>query len=213
VTLPTSSTPPPKPEIHVPEDASDRHPRRPPPRRGTTVTTLTNEDIVNGGADTFPDLCRPPRRRDTIGTVLTNVMILPARIPPSFTFLDILPIAPFVRSRARRGKQVQGRRAARVRARMLRTQGSHNIPLEISFYLSSFVSALQRRKSIDPPTLSEPFPFVSDFPFSQCLWHSVTAVLHNSVTQLVDALTGLERILTAPIPFSCVLNPRFMLTS
>jgi ion channel-forming bestrophin family protein len=33
------------------------------------------------------------------------------------------------------------------------------------------------------------------------------AALMNALTQLVDALTGLERILTTPIPFSYVLMP------
>ncbi|KAJ8689649.1 hypothetical protein PTI98_012530 [Pleurotus ostreatus] len=58
---------------------------------------------------------------------------------------------------------------------------SHNIPLEISLYLSSYVAALQRRHTIDVPT---------------------TNSLLLSLGQLVDSLTGLERILTTPIPFS-----------
>jgi predicted membrane chloride channel (bestrophin family) len=31
------------------------------------------------------------------------------------------------------------------------------------------------------------------------------ALLYATLNQLVDALTGLERILTTPIPFSCVI--------
>jgi len=58
---------------------------------------------------------------------------------------------------------------------------SHNIPLEISLYLSSYISALQARKAIDPAT---------------------TTALLNGLLSLTDSLTGLERILTTPIPFS-----------
>lgn len=57
----------------------------------------------------------------------------------------------------------------------------NNVPLEISLYLTSYISALQTRKTVDNSTLG---------------------VLHASLNQLVDALTGLERILATPIPFS-----------
>ncbi|KAG1730965.1 UPF0187-domain-containing protein [Suillus paluster] len=57
----------------------------------------------------------------------------------------------------------------------------NNVPLEISLYLSSYISALQVRKTVDPPTIS---------------------LLYTTLNQLIDALTGLERILTTPIPVS-----------
>jgi predicted membrane chloride channel (bestrophin family) len=34
------------------------------------------------------------------------------------------------------------------------------------------------------------------------------ALLYTTLNQLVDALTGLERILTTPIPVSCVIGMR-----
>jgi len=58
---------------------------------------------------------------------------------------------------------------------------SHNIPLEITLYLSAYIAALQQRKQCDVPTIN---------------------MLLNSLNALVDSLTGLERILTTPIPFS-----------
>ncbi|KAG0694489.1 Bestrophin, RFP-TM, chloride channel-domain-containing protein [Suillus ampliporus] len=57
----------------------------------------------------------------------------------------------------------------------------NNVPLEISLFLSSYISALQVRKTVDAPTIS---------------------LLYTTLNQLVDALTGLERILTTPIPVS-----------
>ncbi|TRM58542.1 Bestrophin, RFP-TM, chloride channel-domain-containing protein [Schizophyllum amplum] len=64
---------------------------------------------------------------------------------------------------------------------MINSTVSHNLPLELSLYLSSYISALQIRKAIDVPTIN---------------------TMIAALNQLVDALTGLERILTTPIPFS-----------
>jgi len=105
--------------------------------------------------------------------------------PPKYSLLDFFPFSLLVRMLTKdglhkNGNAVKGRRAAKRRATM-RSQHLYNIPLEISLYLGSYVSALQSRKVVDAPT---------------------TTVLLATITQLVDALTGLERILTTPIPFS-----------
>lgn len=60
-----------------------------------------------------------------------------------------------------------------------------NVPLEISMYLTSYVCKLQAHHTVDDPTL---------------------ALLYATLNQLMDALTGLERILTTPIPFSYSLH-------
>ncbi|KAG6883533.1 hypothetical protein C0992_008533 [Termitomyces sp. T32_za158] len=79
------------------------------------------------------------------------------------------------------GWEVKGKTAAKLRAKIRDTTKSHNIPLEMSLYLSSYIAALQDRKQADAQTISN---------------------LFTSLNQLVNALTGLERILTTPIPFS-----------
>lgn len=56
-----------------------------------------------------------------------------------------------------------------------------NVPLEIIMFMSSWVAALQKRKTIDVPT-------------ANCL------LLH--LNQFNDSLVALERILTTPIPWS-----------
>ncbi|KAG1769388.1 Bestrophin, RFP-TM, chloride channel-domain-containing protein [Suillus occidentalis] len=66
-------------------------------------------------------------------------------------------------------------------ARSIFRYRKHNVPLEISLFLSSYISALQTRKVVDAPTIT---------------------LLYTTLNQLVDALTGLERILTTPIPVS-----------
>jgi len=107
--------------------------------------------------------------------------LLPARNPPKFAIFDVFPFSLLVRQLTQRGKDIKGKKAARARATMREHVVSHNIPLEISLYLSSYISALQARKAIDPAT---------------------TTSLLNALLSLTDSLTGLERILTTPIPFS-----------
>ncbi|KAF9230804.1 Bestrophin, RFP-TM, chloride channel-domain-containing protein [Melanogaster broomeanus] len=116
--------------------------------------------------------------------------LLPASEPPKRSLFDLFPFSLLVKMLTHKGHIVKGKKAARLRARMGNQQGgiSHNIPLEISLYLSSYISALQTRKAgVDAPTIT---------------------MLYSSLNQLVDALTGLERILTTPIPFSSVLISR-----
>ncbi|KAJ7143744.1 Bestrophin, RFP-TM, chloride channel-domain-containing protein [Mycena epipterygia] len=115
-----------------------------------------------------------------------EAFLLPGSMPPKYHLFDLFPFSLLVRCLTKRGREVKGKKAARLRAKMLMEKngqgsGSHNLPLEISLYLSSWIAAMQHRKQPDVPT---------------------TNTLLASLNQLVDALTGLERILTTPIPFS-----------
>ncbi|KAK7457089.1 hypothetical protein VKT23_010390 [Stygiomarasmius scandens] len=107
--------------------------------------------------------------------------LLPSRDPPKYGLFDIFPLSLLVQMLTKRGKELKGKKAARLRAKMRNVGISHNLPLEISLYLSSYISALQARKINEVPT---------------------TNTLIAALNQLVDSLTGLERILTTPIPFS-----------
>ncbi|KAA1472691.1 UPF0187-domain-containing protein [Dentipellis sp. KUC8613] len=107
--------------------------------------------------------------------------LFPARMPPKYHFFDLFPFSLFVRLLTKDGHDIKGKKGARMRAKIRSRAVTHNLPLEISLYLSSWIAALQARKAIDPPT---------------------TTMLITTLNQLVDALTGLERILTTPIPFS-----------
>ena len=62
---------------------------------------------------------------------------------------------------------------------------------------SSYVSALQARKATDAATTSEHLP-----ERSPDLHSRPSGALLNALLSLTDSLTGLERILTTPIPFS-----------
>ncbi|KAF8965387.1 Bestrophin, RFP-TM, chloride channel-domain-containing protein [Flammula alnicola] len=107
--------------------------------------------------------------------------LMPAQMPPKYGFFDIFPFSLLVNFLAEKGRQVKGKKAARLRAKLRNQAISHNLPLELSLYLSSYIAAVQARKTCDVPT---------------------TNTLLGSLNQLVDSLTGLERILTSPIPFS-----------
>ncbi|CAG7850261.1 SubName: Full=Uncharacterized protein {ECO:0000313/EMBL:CCA71351.1} [Serendipita indica DSM 11827] len=113
--------------------------------------------------------------------------LLPSRNPPRTSIFDIWPFTLLVRPLTKRGKKLGGKTAMRARAKLGLGRGedhqvvSGNIPLEISLYISAYISALQQRKCCDVPTIN---------------------LLINSLNAMVDSLTGLERILTTPIPFS-----------
>ena len=66
--------------------------------------------------------------------------LLPAVNPPKYSLFDLFPFSLLIRMLTKRGVDVKGKRAARMRARMgeCRDGGSHNIPLEISLYLVRF---------------------------------------------------------------------------
>jgi putative membrane protein len=80
--------------------------------------------------------------------------LLPARNPPPWGLFDTFPFSLLVKHRTRHGKETAGRKAARMRAKLRSESVSHNLPLEISLYLSSYVGALQARKTLDAPTTS-----------------------------------------------------------
>lgn len=72
---------------------------------------------------------------------------------------------------------------AREREKASRNGGGigQNVPLEISMFMSVWLAQMQRRKTIDVPT---------------------TNSLLACIQQMSEALVGLERILTTPIPWS-----------
>jgi len=94
--------------------------------------------------------------------------------------MDWFPFSLVARFLTDERKQIKGMQYAAMLAKK-DTPGSQNIPLEISLYLSSYVAELQHRKVTTVPTANN---------------------LLGSINQLGDALTGLDRILTTPIPFS-----------
>jgi hypothetical protein len=64
--------------------------------------------------------------------------LLPARMPPRYSYLDMFPFSLMLKFLIRRGKQVKGKKANRLRVKLNHDAGSHNLPLEISLYLVRF---------------------------------------------------------------------------
>ncbi|KAG8974333.1 hypothetical protein FRC05_007639 [Tulasnella sp. 425] len=111
--------------------------------------------------------------------------LLPASDPPKWAVIDVFPLSLFIKPLLNKGKSVAGKKAAKMKATRRAGNVNHNIPLEITFYLSSYIAEIQRRKIADVPTLN---------------------LLLANLNLLSDSLTGLERILTTPIPFSYTIH-------
>jgi hypothetical protein len=96
----------------------------------------------------------PPATAQTWRPVLA-----PARDPPVFRWSETFPIRYFVMERQRIKREEREARAREgIRARKERARaGGHgqNIPCEIALFMSSYVNALQKRKSADIATVSE----------------------------------------------------------
>lgn len=64
-----------------------------------------------------------------------DVVLLPASLPPKHSVFDIFPLSLFIKCLWRKGKVVEGKKAARMRAKHVVV--TRNVPLEISMYLVS----------------------------------------------------------------------------
>ncbi|KAF7327759.1 hypothetical protein MKEN_00355500 [Mycena kentingensis (nom. inval.)] len=160
-----------------------------PPTRDNSLEEKESQkgaDLARATSTTSVRTLRSPLPGEPQKVILPRsdeAFLLPGKLPPGYHIFDLWPLSMLVSCLTARGRSVKGKKAARIRAKMLRenAKGSHNLPLEISLYLSSYIAALQRRKQLDVPT---------------------TNMLLGTLNQLVDALTGLERILTTPVPHS-----------
>ncbi|KAG8935197.1 hypothetical protein FRC01_007430 [Tulasnella sp. 417] len=126
-------------------------------------------------------------RPDPVPSIQAGVQrqssLLPSNDPPKWAMFDVFPFSLFIKPLLKKGKTVAGKKAAKLKAK--EGNVNHNVPLEITFYLSSYIAEIQRRKIADVPTLN---------------------LLLGNLTLLSDSLTGLERILTTPIPFSYTIH-------
>lgn len=164
----------------------------------------------------------PEARRQSIqsrGNVVLSreeeFIIQPGYLPPTYPLLDLFPFSIIMGCLSRHRKRQKGRKV--VGARRV-TTATHNIPLEISLYLvgSSFYDGrkffLFSRAPISRHYKNENFwmflQLVCDFKSSILIRFGDRRpdTLLQSLNQLVDSLTGLERILTTPIPYSYVFD-------
>ncbi|KAF5339585.1 hypothetical protein D9611_011411 [Ephemerocybe angulata] len=119
--------------------------------------------------------------RNVVPLAEEEAHLYPSSMPPRYTIFDLFPFSLLIGLVSRTGREVKGKKATRIRAKMKQKTISHNLPLEISLYLSSYIASLEARKICNDPT---------------------TNALHATLNTLVESLTDLERILTTPVPFS-----------
>ncbi|GAA5946156.1 hypothetical protein JCM3775_006300 [Rhodotorula graminis] len=92
---------------------------------------------------------------------------------------------------SRSGRRRRRMRREKGKKEPLQTrEGGDNVPLELILLLSGWVAALQRRKTIDVPTIN---------------------ALLGALQALSDALTGLERVLLTPMPIAYSLHLRHVI--
>ncbi|KAH8913550.1 UPF0187-domain-containing protein [Atractiella rhizophila] len=111
----------------------------------------------------------------------------PARNPPDFNWIDdlfqfLIPVRSAFKYISRRARSKDGQRRKGKKRKPLTQE---NIPLELTLVLSSYISTLAKRKTIDAPTVSAMLLSVSNF---------------------TTALASLERILTTPIPVGYAIH-------
>ncbi|OAV86413.1 hypothetical protein PTTG_29921 [Puccinia triticina 1-1 BBBD Race 1] len=107
--------------------------------------------------------------------------LLPGYNPPRKTLIDRFPFLRVFKSLIKGSKNACGVRQASDR----RYCPGENIPLEILWHMSIYLSTLQARKVIDVPT---------------------TNTFNATLVGLSDALTNVERVLTTPIPFGYLVH-------
>lgn len=61
--------------------------------------------------------------------------LMPARMPPKYGLFDLFPFSMLVRLLTKKGKDISGKKAAKMRAKLRSNVETHNLPLEISLYL------------------------------------------------------------------------------
>jgi putative membrane protein len=144
-----------------------------------------------------------------------EVELAPSSDPPKWGVFDVWPLSLLVKLLTKRGKNVAGKKAAKERAR--HAVVSHNIPLEITLYMvrgtrppgilqnanlntSELLHLRLAATKSSGCTDNQCVPCVCMRNVAKLTLVSDTLLL--GLNQLVDSLSGLERILTTPIPFS-----------
>lgn len=160
---------PSKTDLTQPDDSSfDRHIELPSPRASsvghdkhpsntasdhlpvpvTTSTKFSNKKTTflepnpsfHNHLHRHPDL----KLRDKEQVILSSEdekFLFPAYMPPKYHFFDLFPFSLLVGTLTAHGKEVKGKKAAKIRAQMRKNAVSHNLPHEITLYLVSWPSS------------------------------------------------------------------------
>lgn len=114
--------------------------------------------------------------------------LLPAYNPPKSSIVELFPIWSLFRALWKGTRNVTGLRLRKgTYSRMIHDD---NIPLEIIWYIDSYVAKLQLCKIIDVPTVNS---------------------LLASILAMSDASTNLDKILTTPIPYGYIVHLKLVI--
>lgn len=156
----------------------------------TMLEAGNNEKVSEARSPNGERQNRPMKRKGTapLNPFKPDHDLLPAYNPPHERWVDRFPILAIFRALWKGTRNVAGLR--RRKGLYSRVIHDDNIPLEIIWYIDSYVAGLQRRKALDVPT---------------------TNALLAGIQLLTDALTTLERILTTPIPFGYIVHLKLVI--
>jgi hypothetical protein len=101
------------------------------PRLSNVTYVATHEPQAGEASPEYAEKVILPRADESY--------LMPARMPPKYHIFDLFPFSLVVRFLTKRGASLKGRKAARMRAKMRDRGVSHNLPLEISLYLVSWL--------------------------------------------------------------------------
>lgn len=102
------------------------------------IPSRAAQAALNGASLTAPiQRVRSPGEKSVLSRQQEDSMLQPAYMPPKYHLFDVFPFSLLVRRLTKEGKEVKGRKAARLRAKIRAAAVSHNLPLEISLYLVS----------------------------------------------------------------------------
>lgn len=74
-------------------------------------------------------------KKRTVIPAAEEAYLYPASMPPKYTIFDLFPFSLLTGYITKRGHEVGGKKAAKIRQKMKQKTISHNLPLEISLYL------------------------------------------------------------------------------
>ena len=75
-----------------------------------------------------------------------ELYLMPAHMPPKYSVFDLFPFSLLVKFLTDQGREVKGKKGARMRAKLRNQAISHNLPLELSLYLVNLPSLFFSRR-------------------------------------------------------------------
>jgi len=119
-------------QLPLPITTPGQAPKPLPTTRNRSQSTLTSSDKGRKRSRSFT---QDAREKMLLAPGEEDQSLMPAYMPPKYHIFDLFPLSLLVKLLTSKGKEMKGKKAARLRAKMQGSAISHNLPLEISLYL------------------------------------------------------------------------------